>query len=82
MTETNPYREPETTLPMLVTLAFSTPTEAHELIESIKKYGGVLVPSPTGPRVSPCSVTDFRRWGGETMVFGPKWPNHPEVKGS
>lgn len=57
----NPYREPETTLPLLVTLAFATPAEAHEFMKSVKKYGGVLTPRGSGPTLLPARVMAYER---------------------
>lgn len=67
-------------LPYLVTLNFANAAIAHELIDSIKRYGGVILEpnEPSAVTVGPCGVMDFREWGGETEIFGPKWPNHPD----
>jgi len=67
-------------LPYLVTLNFRTSAEAHRLIEWIKHYGGVVVeldPTDGAPEIVHAGVMDFREWGGESEIFGPKWPNHP-----
>jgi len=71
-------------LPYLVTLNFVSVETAHEFIESIKRYGGVVTkiepnePYPPSVTVVHAGVMDFREWGGESEIFGPKWPNHPE----
>jgi len=66
-------------LPYLVTLNFMSRRDAHEFIESIKEYGGVLtMAAGMHTKTVPAGVMDFREWGGETELFGPKWPNHPD----
>jgi hypothetical protein len=67
-------------LPYLVTLNFRSSAEAHEFIESIKEHGGVItMAAGMHTKTVPAGVMDFREWGGESEIFGPKWPNHPEA---
>lgn len=74
-------------LPYLVTLNFDNAATAHGLIDSIKRYGGVITkiepnePYPPSITVGPCVVMDFREWGGKSEIFGPKWPNHLDKPG-
>lgn len=70
--------------PMLLTLMCLTEDDAHEIVESIKEHGGVLV-SAAGMHTKTvhCSVADLRCWGkygaGNAPDGNPKYHDRPEV---
>lgn len=67
--------------PMLLTLMCLTDDDAHEIVEQIKRFGGVVVAGPVPEDRDPtrfdladykvihCSIADLRRWGEKKKVY-------------
>lgn len=54
--------------PIIMTIMFTDPNAAHEVVDSIKEHGGIVTQAADQSQTAPCNIIDIRRLGETHMA--------------